>query len=223
MEVGISRRDPRLRARAVFCARLSRAAASVGTGRDADPAEDESDLLPGSFVPPACRVPVVDGDISGRNPETDFLSGTGAFLLYRVAAGERYECAARNAPRTVRTAQHHLLRAVVARNRLDPDLRALQHGEVLDLHKNLQGFFHPEAAQVQRDTEGGQRGSLRNLCAAIDPVDRLAGVGDLGDDRLLLWLGQLPRSRLVLSRVLAERILDCLERLLCGFCGVAKP
>src|ERR1700738_5366883 len=140
MEVGLSRRDTGLRARALFGPRLSRAAAAVGTRLDADPAEAEPGVLSRALVSTACRIPVVDGDVPGRNTEIDFLPGARPLLLHRLAARQRDERAARNASRAVRTAQHHLIRAALTRNRVDSDLRALQHGEILDVHKNVQGF-----------------------------------------------------------------------------------
>src|ERR1700694_5613151 len=65
MEIGLSRRDTRLRTGALFGPRLSRAAATVGARLDADPAEAKPADLPRALASTAYRVPVLDGDVPG--------------------------------------------------------------------------------------------------------------------------------------------------------------
>src|SRR5207237_7517968 len=136
MEVRVSRRDTRLRTRAVVGVRLSRAATTLGSGFDADPAEVESADLSRSHDSPTPGVPVVDCHLSRRNSEADLLSGAGGLFSDGLVAGERHQRRAGDAPHSIRAAQHYLVRAAVARDRLDSDLGANQHGEVLDLQTN---------------------------------------------------------------------------------------
>src|SRR5207237_1124124 len=151
LEISLSWRDPRLWTRAVVGVRLPRATPALGSGFDAESAQSQSSDLSGSDSAAAIGVPVVDRYVSGRNPEADLLSGAGSVFPDRVAARERDERSAGNASRAVCASQHHFIRAIVARNGMDTHLRALQHGEILDVHKNVQRLFHPEAAQIQRD------------------------------------------------------------------------
>src|SRR5260221_4547654 len=161
----LPRRDTRLRARTGLGGAVPRAASALGAGRHADAAEDESSLLRGALVAATALVFQLRHRVHRWHSAAHLLPGARLLLSVRRPPRARAESRAAAPARAVSAPDDHELRATLTWNGIHPDLGALQHDALLDVHQGDVRLFRAEAAAVQRHPERYRRRAVRHVRA----------------------------------------------------------